>query len=277
MKYSIGEFSELLGITIDTIRLYETYGIISPIKDHKSNYRYFDDLDARNLLMSRWYRSLNFSLKNSAKFTLESDCEEIYQEIWKKQKSLELEIEEKQYLLNRINAIETEFKNLKRTLGQYKIVKKPKIYRIKQTFQDELIEKGQSKKVIKVLMTALPHAFYSVKVDEKIFSQANKINESTEEIDGYDWGLAIYDSDLERLDFKDKSDFDLFEENEYLVTTVCAEYDHKFQKCLFEPLYDECIRRGFHIVGNLIGRLIVTERVGEKRLSYIEMAIPITR
>ncbi|MBF4693384.1 MerR family transcriptional regulator [Fusibacter ferrireducens] len=277
MKYSIGEFSDLLGITIDTIRLYETYGIISPNKDQKSHYRYFDDLDARNLLMSRWYRSLNFSLKVSAKFTLESDYEEIYQQIVKKQKALESELEEKQYLLNRMNAIEAELKNLKCDLGQYKIVKKSKIYRVKQTIQDELIDEGQSKKLIKSLMAALPHTFYSVTVDTKIFSNRNGMVEPNEEVDEYNWGLAIYEPDLDRLGFKDKSDFDSFEANEYLASTICIEYDHKFQRCLFEPLYNECIKLGFRVAGNLIGRLIVIEKVGEKRFSYIEIAIPIER
>ena len=35
MKYTIGKFSEILGVTVDTLRLYEKRGIIKPIKDKK--------------------------------------------------------------------------------------------------------------------------------------------------------------------------------------------------------------------------------------------------
>ncbi len=66
MKYTISEFAELLGITVDTLRLYEKYEIIKPFKDKKNNYRYFDDIDARNMLMSRWYRSLEIPIQEAA-------------------------------------------------------------------------------------------------------------------------------------------------------------------------------------------------------------------
>lgn len=39
MKYSIGEFAEIIGVTTDTLRLYEKYNIITPTRDEKNNYR----------------------------------------------------------------------------------------------------------------------------------------------------------------------------------------------------------------------------------------------
>ncbi|MFD1266074.1 MerR family transcriptional regulator [Paenibacillus motobuensis] len=42
------------------MRLYEKQGIIRPLKDHSNNYRYYNDLDVRSLLMSRLYRSFYF-------------------------------------------------------------------------------------------------------------------------------------------------------------------------------------------------------------------------
>ncbi|WP_340008072.1 MerR family transcriptional regulator [Paenibacillus sp. FSL K6-0276] len=53
MKYCIGEFASILGVTADTLRLYEKHDIVRPTKDNSNNYRYFNDLDVRDLLMSR--------------------------------------------------------------------------------------------------------------------------------------------------------------------------------------------------------------------------------
>ena len=70
MRYSIGEFSELIGLTPDTLRLYEKYHIVNPVKDPNNGYRYYDDLDVRNLLACRRFRSFDFPLEIAAELTV---------------------------------------------------------------------------------------------------------------------------------------------------------------------------------------------------------------
>ena len=72
LKYMIGYFASILGLTTDTLRLYEKHDIVSPQKDDHNHYRYFSDLDARNLLMSRWFRSAEMSLQETVVLVNES-------------------------------------------------------------------------------------------------------------------------------------------------------------------------------------------------------------
>jgi len=101
MKYCISEFAALIGVTVDTLRLYEKRGIIRPIKDNKNNYRYFSDLDARDVLMSRWYRSINIPLQDAAILTKECSLETIIKKIKESQLNLEEEIRKNTILLNK--------------------------------------------------------------------------------------------------------------------------------------------------------------------------------
>ena len=60
-KYKIGTISKLLGIPIQTLHYFEECGFVTPSKDSKSNYRYYDAWDVNFLLDSRYLRSFEFS------------------------------------------------------------------------------------------------------------------------------------------------------------------------------------------------------------------------
>lgn len=106
MKYCIGEFSSLLGITRDTLRLYEKHGIVRPVKDHNNSYRYFNDLDARDLLMSRWYRSLQIPLQDVAELIKHSSIDAVSAKLKASRGQLEAEIRKSAMLLNKLDEAE---------------------------------------------------------------------------------------------------------------------------------------------------------------------------
>lgn len=60
----IGELASLTGVSIQTIRYYESEGLISPIEvDRWTNYRYYDDSSIERLSKITHLKSLGFSLK----------------------------------------------------------------------------------------------------------------------------------------------------------------------------------------------------------------------
>ena len=50
MNYKIGKFASILGVTTDAIRYYERQGLIVPIQNNKTNYRYYTEEHLRYLL-----------------------------------------------------------------------------------------------------------------------------------------------------------------------------------------------------------------------------------
>ena len=60
----IGELSSVTGISIQTIRFYESEGLISPIEvDRWTNYRYYDESSIVRLSEISYLKDLGFSLK----------------------------------------------------------------------------------------------------------------------------------------------------------------------------------------------------------------------
>lgn len=67
--FRIGELSKLFNIGVDSIRYYESVGILSPIRDPQSNYRIYTVADVRKLTMIRELLNLNFSTDQIREFS----------------------------------------------------------------------------------------------------------------------------------------------------------------------------------------------------------------
>ncbi|MDR1573273.1 MAG: MerR family transcriptional regulator, partial [Clostridiales Family XIII bacterium] len=72
-KYKIGAVTKLLNLSEDTLRYYESRGVVAPQKDEESGYRYYDAWDLNFLLDGIWYRSFDFPLKDVVKMINEDD------------------------------------------------------------------------------------------------------------------------------------------------------------------------------------------------------------
>ena len=60
--YTIGELAKILGITAETIRYYERKGIIAPIHDQETGYRYYTTWDLHMLIRARCYLGFGLSI-----------------------------------------------------------------------------------------------------------------------------------------------------------------------------------------------------------------------
>ena len=62
--YKIGDFSKIVGISIRTLRYYDTYGVLCPsLVDNKSGYRYYSDENIIECELLKLLKSLDFTLQ----------------------------------------------------------------------------------------------------------------------------------------------------------------------------------------------------------------------
>ncbi len=104
-KYKIGDFSNYLGVTPDLIKHYEKFNIIKGIKNEQTNYRYYSFWQSSNILFSKMYQNLGFTLKEIAYILNDAETEEIFGELNLKVDLLKETINKDTILLNRINKI----------------------------------------------------------------------------------------------------------------------------------------------------------------------------
>ena len=75
--YTIGELAKILGITPETIRYYERKGIIAPIHDEKTNYRYYTTWDLHMIIRARCYLGFGLTIDETSKILQKRTLEEI--------------------------------------------------------------------------------------------------------------------------------------------------------------------------------------------------------
>jgi len=59
---TIGKLSKMAGVTNDTVRFYERYGLVTPVGRTESNYRLYREEDAKRLRFIKQAKKLGFSL-----------------------------------------------------------------------------------------------------------------------------------------------------------------------------------------------------------------------
>jgi DNA-binding transcriptional MerR regulator len=268
MKYSIGEFAHILGVSVDTLRLYEKHGIIKPIKDAKNNYRYFNDLDARNLLISRWYRSIQIPLHDVSALTRGSSMDNIIEKIREKRFSLQEEIKKSTMLLNKVTEINNDIENIQLTLNQCRKKEISGIYRLKQTNKNDLLKDEPLRGMVSTWMNLLPFTFYSFRIECKEFlSEGNCFD--------YTWGLAISEEEVHNFDIDINDYVEYIAPKTYISSVVMRANQQYLSRESFQFIIDYIKEHQYSITGDIIGRLMLVENINGLNRYYLEVNIPV--
>ncbi|WP_189025343.1 MerR family transcriptional regulator [Paenibacillus albidus] len=267
MKYTIGEFAALVGVTADTLRLYEKHDIVRPRKDDHNKYRYFNDLDARNLLSSRWYRSMQIPLQDVAGLINGAPAERVVESIAAARMQLEAEIKRSTLLLNKMNEIHTELAEIGESYYQCRIRQMPGVYRIQQTHKNHLLQKDSLKKTAGVWMELLPFTFYSFRI------------ENTRDIFGcagldYSWGLALLEEDQQKLGVCINDCMEYLQPSTCISSVIASSYEEDIERESFQFMLDYAEQQDYAIVGDIHGKILFTERMNGENQTFLEINIP---
>lgn len=106
--YRIGEFSKITNLSIRTLRYYNDIGLLIPEKvDIFTNYRYYGDINLRQVKIIEKLKSVGFSLDEIKKYW-GNFSDDIF---LKKKEELLKEMEIKANAIRKIDKIRNEFNN----------------------------------------------------------------------------------------------------------------------------------------------------------------------
>lgn len=271
LKYTIGHFASILGLTTDTLRLYEKHDIVCPQKDDHNHYRYFSDLDARNLLMSRWFRSAELSLQETAVLVNESSSACILRSFEESRRNIQLEIDRKQRLLNRITEIMNEISEAEHTLYQCNIKEQRGFYRIKQTDKNELLPPEDGlQETVSQWMECLPFLFYSFRIEN-----AQALVEGGQNFE-YNWGISLPEDEVKLI----KEEWHTL--IEYIPPAICLSsyvtlnQDEDIAPQHFKHMADQLLQEGYTLVRDIVGKIIFVEKTKQHSKTFMEVNIPIS-
>ena len=102
MKYRIQEVSDMVGVTPQTIRFYEKYGILPADRGESGKQRRYSVIDINILMRSRMYRNAGFTLAESSELQNDVSVQGMEERYRNKAAELERELVWKQRVLNRM-------------------------------------------------------------------------------------------------------------------------------------------------------------------------------
>ena len=134
----IGELSTICGVSIQTIRYYESEGLIAPIEvDRWTNYRYYDESSITRLSEIAYLKELGFSLKEIKNLSEETIKQKISQ-VKKDIKKLTQNIDKLSTIRKKQGGfIMKNFVNDERVIGKWK---KLAVVKNKEDFEQNLFD-----------------------------------------------------------------------------------------------------------------------------------------
>lgn len=112
MKYKIGDVERILGISAETLRFFEKKGLVIPHKNESNNYRNYDTLDLKKLVAYKLYRSMDFSMGESAEILNSQSHTETFELICTQIDLIQQRVKYQQSLLARMGEIKHSFERV---------------------------------------------------------------------------------------------------------------------------------------------------------------------
>lgn len=118
---SIGQASEMLGISRDTIKFYEEKGLLEPIKDEENGYRKYSIEGIHNLYLINFYRELGIELKRIKEIKDCSELNHVGMILEEQEKKLSLELSNMKKLFNKVKKTRSDYLNVVENIDKFSI------------------------------------------------------------------------------------------------------------------------------------------------------------
>ncbi|WMJ89026.1 MerR family transcriptional regulator [Anaerocolumna sp. MB42-C2] len=123
--YTIGQVSEITGISRDRLRYYEEKGLLFPNQNNDNNYRNYTISDIDKVLSIEFYLSMNLSIKEIGSIWSGDSYREISSVLADKEKEITSKIEELNNYLSSINKGKEACDRIARNLDKFSVQSMP--------------------------------------------------------------------------------------------------------------------------------------------------------
>lgn len=268
-KYKIGEASKILGLTNDTLRYYESKGIITPQRDSESGYRYYDSWDLNFLLDSMWLRSYGFSVLDITDMINNLDLDKIIENCHKQEINLVRIIDEYQQKLKYLAEYSHNLKQIDKKLGLFSETESPTFLfkervSICEGDETEIVLDSESINWTK-LIPMVENSFIA------------SLNHKADEITLYNlcWGfsLPLEVALQQKLDKSSKVEY--IPSLKSIHTVFYANDKGSFEECFLNQVILPIKEQGHKMIKSPIGRLLIKVHRDGELIRYFETWVPV--
>jgi DNA-binding transcriptional MerR regulator len=265
MEYKIGDVSRLLGLTPEAIRYYEDQGIITPRKETKTGYRYYNVWDIHILILARCYRQYGFSLAETAGLLNQSDGGEVIGHLEEREAELERQIMECSRLLRHIREKKAEIGRAEEQMGEFRIESSPEIYRLDTEKNYCLYDNEEAMALMRTWINRAPFVFPSGLFRREVVEAGGG---------EYSFGLGVEQQYAGELGLQ-KSRFITHHPTRLSVFTAFSSNSEKVLSAgSLEPALDYMARQGLKLSGDVLTRVVLMRKGGGRYINQHQVWLP---
>lgn len=267
-KYLIGEVAKLFNTTRDTLVHYDKIGLLSPTKDSKNGYRYYEMDDLNCLTDIILFKGLNLSLSDINDILNDSSPSDILKLIQEKEKYLDEQINNINKLKRKLSAMEEDVKPCTDYLNKIGLFsEKDNCFFIEITkeykFNDfiEIVEKFGG-----FDQDWYDYGHFAFLIDEGVL-----FDEDAEK--KIKWGITFIEEyhNLKSLNIDHKLEK---VSNSKYIYTVIALNDDTYDNWI-DSIEKIVIDNNIKVSGSILGRMLLTVYENEIPIDYYEVYIPV--
>lgn len=264
--YKIGEVSRVFGIPNETLRYYESRGIITPKRDVESGYRYYDVWDMNFLLDSLWYRSYGFSLADVGSMVNSDDLETFDERYRQREMELIKTIDKYQKILTCLSLHRQRLAKMGGEIGRFTITDSPAMVWQRQRDQG-VLEKGESADHIRRWVELLPLVNHTFLMPEAKPTEG--------EFKDYCWGFSATSEIASMYDIPMTAGTQYLPSFKSIRTVFTAGGEGTFMDAFNTNVIDPIKAMGHTPSRPPVGNLLVRTHEKGKMKRYFEVWVPI--
>lgn len=269
-SYKIGEVASIFGLSNDTIRYYESRGIVTPSRNEESGYRYYDSWDINFLLDCLRFRSYDFPISDIEQMLKSDDVEDVMKKLFERERDLIAKIEEQKNILKQVSKMKKDLYEIRQRLGVFNMEKSPEM--IWQAQRERIrSEEGRLPQGTAALnvrewakhMLYLNHTFVMPPIKDR------------QSFDEYSWGFSLSPSKFTELGLEMNEATVYIPGNDSIHTVFAAGEKDTFLPCIHEQVIDPIKEKGYRISSLPYGNLLVRVHENGEMKRYMEVWVPV--
>jgi DNA-binding transcriptional MerR regulator len=256
----------MFGLPNDTLRYYESRGIITPHRDEESGYRYYDSWDMNYLLDSVWYRGYDFSLHDVEEMINKDGLDTFTSRCRKRELELLATISEYQHKLKQLAKYRKKLERIPQELGQFTLEDSPAMIWQRERTKG-VLEKGKGADIVRQWVERMPYVDHTFVMPE-IKPERGEFNE-------YCWGFSLPPEEMERLRFDIPDTAEYIPSFKSVRTVFWAGGEGTFMDCFNAQVIAPVKEKGHLPTHPPVGHLLVRIHENGEMRRFFEVWVPI--
>ena len=270
-QFKIGEVSKILGVSTDTLRLYDNSGILTPKKDNDNGYRYYSCSDIICLDYIIHLRKMDMSLKNIDKLINHSDINKEKSEMEIQESLIVERIKELNGLLDSVREYRRDLEKIESNLNIFEVRESPQIIAMDLDNTDDCA----IKRFTEIMGTRMPYfAFLYDNIRPLKLGYSQLLLDESERLKIYKHRRILIDHDGRYNKSNIRCEGIEIIPPKKCINVVVKSSANKDYSCI-DMIGEYCIKNNIHPVGESIVRVITVRRAENQGSDYYDVWIPI--